>query len=264
MSNADQFREMAEAYAMGALDANERAAFEEHLAAGCVDCGRALAEARYTVSQLAYLAPEAEPSAAVRERILQAARTEAKVTPLRSSKKGGIPFWMWAGVAALLAFTAYSAWDARQMQREVRDLEARSEAELKNREELLRQRDELHREAMILSDPESVRIAMPCPDHSMPALEAKWHWKMGIVVMGQKIPTLPENRVLQLWLIPKAAGGKPIPSMAMRPEANGKLVLVVSNPPQDLAGTKALAVTEEPAGGSAAPTSAPMWVGGIS
>jgi anti-sigma-K factor RskA len=72
------------------------------------------------------------------------------------------------------------------------------------------------------------------------------------------------NRVLQLWLIPKAPRGKPIPSLTLRPDADGHFVLLVSNPPELMAETKALAITEEPAGGSPQPTTPQRWVGGVS
>jgi anti-sigma-K factor RskA len=72
------------------------------------------------------------------------------------------------------------------------------------------------------------------------------------------------NRVLQLWLIPKAPGGKPIPSLTLRPDAQGKFVLLVADPPEQMAQTKALAITEEPEGGSPQPTTEPRWVGGVS
>ena len=62
MSNCDQFREMYEAYALGALDPPEGAALEAHLATGCAECAKAVAEARWLVAQLAYLAPEASTS----------------------------------------------------------------------------------------------------------------------------------------------------------------------------------------------------------
>ena len=52
--------------------------------------------------------------------------------------------------------------------------------------------------------------------------------------------------------------------MTVRPDANGKFVLLVSNPPESMDDTKALAITEEPAGGSAAPTSPPRYSGGVS
>jgi anti-sigma factor RsiW len=62
MKNCNQFREIFEAYALGALDAAERISLEAHLATGCKDCAKSVEEARWLVSQLAYLAPEAAPS----------------------------------------------------------------------------------------------------------------------------------------------------------------------------------------------------------
>jgi anti-sigma-K factor RskA len=87
---------------------------------------------------------------------------------------------------------------------------------------------------------------------------------LGLVVSGQKIAPPPGDRVLQLWLIPKEAGGKPVPSRVVRPDDHGNFVLLVANPPEAMTETKALAITEEPAGGSALPTTTPKWVGGIS
>jgi anti-sigma-K factor RskA len=63
--------------------------------------------------------------------------------------------------------------------------------------------------------------------------------------------------VLQLWLIPKAAGGNPIPSLVVRPDADGKFDLLAANPPELMTATKALAITEEPEGGGPQPTTAP-------
>jgi anti-sigma-K factor RskA len=55
-----------------------------------------------------------------------------------------------------------------------------------------------------------------------------------------------------------------MPSRTFSPDAKGKVDLMVENPPEVLAETKALAITEEPMGGSSQPTSMPMWVGGVS
>jgi anti-sigma-K factor RskA len=96
----------------------------------------------------------------------------------------------------------------------------------------------------------------------MPNLEAAWHPDMGIYVTGQKVPMPGKNRVLQLWLISK--NGKPMPSRTFWPDSKGKVDLMVDDPPEVMADTKALAVTEEPMGGSLQPTSTPMWVGGVS
>jgi anti-sigma-K factor RskA len=264
VTNGDQFREMCEAYALGALDATDRAAFEAHLATGCTDCAKAVEEARWLVSQLAYLSPEAEPSDMLKGRLMQTVRAEAQAARSSDSPKKAIPVWMWAGVAALLLVTLYSGWQARQMQNQIRELQERAAAELQNRKNLEQELANKQREAAILTDPASVSVALASSDPQTPSLTAKWHSQLGIVLSGEKIPVPAGTRVLQLWLIPKAAGAKPIPSLTVRPDAEGKFDLVVPNPQELMADTKALAITEEPEGGSPQPTTTPRWVGGVS
>ena len=264
MNNCDQYREMYEAYALGALNPAERAAFEAHLATGCKICAKAMEEARWLVSQLAYLSPEAAPSDMLKGRLMQTVRAEAAAARPAQPPKKPIPFWMWVGVAALFILTLYSGWEARQLQIQIREVNERAAMELKNREQIEQELADAKREAVILTDPASVSIKLASSDPQSPQLEAKWHSKLGIVLVGQKIPAPSGNRVLQLWLIPKAAGAKPIPSLVVRPDADGKFELLVANPPQLMVDTKALAITEEPAGGSPAPTSTPRWVGGVS
>jgi anti-sigma-K factor RskA len=264
VKNCELFRELYEAYALGALDAAERAPLEAHLVAGCADCARAVEEARWLVSQLASLAPEAAPAPSdmLKGRLMKIVRAEAAAaTTAKESPatKSATPLWLWAGVAALLLFSAYSSWNSMQLRKEIRETQERAATLLQQRHNLEAQLDLAKREATILTDPASVKIHDP----KNPQLEAMWHSQMGIVVTGQKIPMPSGKRVLQLWLIPKAPGRKPMPSMTMRPEADGKLVLLVANPPEVLAETKALAITEEPEGGSPQPTSTPAWVGGV-
>jgi anti-sigma-K factor RskA len=264
VNNCGQFRELIEAYALGALDAEERTAFEAHLATGCKDCAQAVEEARWLVNQLAYLAPNAAPSDMLKARLMQTVRAEARAAQGSVQPKAGIPFWMWAGVAALLVLTVYSAWDARRLQKEIQTVNESAAAEFRQREQLQQELAVAKRQAHILTDANSKKFAMWPHDTQMPKLEAMWHPELGICVMGQKVPMPASNRTLQLWLIPKASGSKPMPSLTFWPDAEGKLVLMVENPPDVMADTKALAITEEPAGGSAQPTSAPMWVGGVS
>jgi anti-sigma-K factor RskA len=268
VSNHDQFRELIEGYALGSLDSQDVAAFEAHLATGCADCAKALEEARWVVSQLAYLAPPAEPPETLKGRLLQTVRTEAVATPESPARAPrAVPWWLWAGVAALLLFSAYSAWNTHRLQTDIAALQAQSEAQRKQRQkleqELLAATMKAH-EAIILSDPASVKIKLPAKDPNMPQLEAMWHPQLGIVVRGWKVPMPAEKRVLQLWLIPKAPGKKPMPSMTFWPDADGKFVLMVANPPDAMSDTQALAITEEPVGGSPQPTGTPMWVGGVS
>jgi anti-sigma-K factor RskA len=264
MNNCGPFQEMFEAYALGALDAEERAALEAHLATGCADCSRPVEEARWLVSQLAYMAPDADPSDMLKGRLMQTVRAEAQASKQVTPVKRGVPVWLWAGVAALLLFSVYSAWNAQQMSNQVREAKQRVTAILAERAEQEKQLALAKREATILTDPSSIKIVSSSQDSQTLQLEARWHSQLGIVVNGRNIPVPSGSRVWQLWLIPKAAGGKPIPSLTLRPDADGKFVLLVANPPELMAETKALAVTEEPAGGSEQPTSTPRWVGGVS
>jgi anti-sigma-K factor RskA len=259
---------MVEAYALGALDPQERAAMEAHLAAGCEECARALGEARWVVSQLAYAAPAAEPSEMLKARLIQTVRSDAKTaapTSGRSSAaKSAVPVWLWAGVAALLVMTMYSAWDARKLRTDIKDMNERAATALRENQNLQKQLAIEQREARILTDPNSKKIMLPAQDKDMPQLEAMWNAQLGIVITGQKIPMPSGNRGLQLWLIPKKDGAKPMPSQMIWPDANGKVMHLVENPPDEMWNTKALAVSAEPAGGSPQPTSTPMWVGGLS
>ena len=284
MSNCDQFREMYEAYALGALDPPERAALEAHLATGCAECAKAVAEARWLVSQLAYLAPGAATSDLLKGRLMQTVRSEAKskssppVSTEPTTTPAGIPYWLSAGIAALLLLTMYFAWDAHRLKQKLR---AANEQNRRNEQMVASTQDErasiqqklaameeqmakMHRETAILTDPSSVKIMLAAQKIQAPQMVAMWHAKYGIVLTGQKVPMPSGNRVLQLWLIPKAPGGKPMPAMTVRPDANGDFIILVANPPAAGSDTKALAITEEPAGGSAAPTTTPKWVGAMS
>jgi hypothetical protein len=269
VNSHEQFRELLECYAIGSLDAPERAALEAHLAGGCADCVKALEEARWVVSQLAYLAPNAEPSDLLKGRLLQTVRAEVASGETRQSRirQTAVPWWLWAGVAALLLFSVYSAWHERRLRSEIASLQQQTEAQRSERQKLEKEltaaKTQAH-EAMIWSDPKSKKIMLPPKDPSMPQLEAMWHPELGLCVRGWNVPSPGDKRVLQLWLIPKKQGGKPMPLVTFWPDASGTFSAMVENPPDAMSETQALAITEEPIGGSSQPTSAPMWLGGVS
>lgn len=63
-------------YALGALEGAEAREFEEHLAAGCAACAAELREFETVAGDLGLAAPEAEPPAGVRARLLALASGE--------------------------------------------------------------------------------------------------------------------------------------------------------------------------------------------
>jgi len=154
-----------------------------------------------------------------------------KLTRPPSLARGiAIPLWMWTGVAVLLALTVYSAWKSRQLGKKTRAANERAITLLQQHHDLEAKLERTRRESIILTDPASVKIALAPQDSHAPPREARWHAKLGIVLTGQKVPAPSGDRVLQLWLIPKTPGGKPIPSLALRPDAEGKFDLLVANP----------------------------------
>jgi anti-sigma-K factor RskA len=265
VKNCDQFRELIEAYALGALDPHDRAALEAHLATGCPECAKAVEEARWLITQLAYTAPDAAPSDMLKGRLMQTVRAEAQSLgkPHVMPTKSAVPFWLWAAVAALLLFSIYSAWNTRHLQDEIRQANERAAALQAERQRIEVQLADLKRDA-IMMDPASHKIALWGGEHAHPeTLEAKWHSQLGVCIMGDKVPMPSANHVLQVWFIPKKEGAKPMPSAMVRPDASGKIMIYVSAPPDSMDNTKAIAITEEPAGGSGWPTMPILWSGNV-
>ena len=94
----DTLHDLSAAYALDALDADEREAYEEHLA-GCASCREDVAAFSATAAELAFAVEPGTPPPALRGRILDAARAERpNVVPLR-------PRWA-APVAAVAAVAA--------------------------------------------------------------------------------------------------------------------------------------------------------------
>jgi hypothetical protein len=200
----------------------------------------------------------------LKERLMQMVRAEfaASRRPVLVFRMPTI--WTWIGVTALIVLALYSGWNTLRLQEQARQARYSAANAERDQRRLQEQLALTEREVTILTDPTSVRISLLPQNAQAPQLEARWHSQLGIVVTGQQIPVPAGSRVLQLWLIPKTPGAKPVPSLTVRPDLGGKFVLSVFAPPRLMAETKALAFTEEPAGGSLQPTTTPRWVGGIS
>jgi anti-sigma-K factor RskA len=99
--DTESIHDLSAAYALDALDDDERRAFEDHLA-GCERCRDEVAAYSVAAEALAYGAGPADPPPLLRDRILVAARAERpNVVPLR-------PRWVYP-VAAVAAVAACAA-----------------------------------------------------------------------------------------------------------------------------------------------------------
>jgi len=195
---------------------------------------------------------------------MQTVRTKgATKSQVASPTRPTVPFWIWAAVAAALLFAFYNAYEGRVTTTTIQQTRDALEKQIQLQQESARELAVARREALILTDPKSLKIAMPAGKNDLPVLHATWNSELGLVVSGQKLQMPSGNRTLQLWLIPKAPGAKPIPSSTLRPDGDGKVDLLVASPPDSPSATKALAITDEPEGGSPRPTTSPIWVGAV-
>ena len=109
MPTANDIHDLVAPYALDALDEEERAEFERHLA-GCGRCTRELAELQDTAASLAWAVEGPEPPGHLRDRILESARREAQVIPFRSRRRWVVPALGAAAAAAACLAVGLGIW----------------------------------------------------------------------------------------------------------------------------------------------------------
>lgn len=240
----DDVRELFAEYLFGTLEASARANVEAHLTA-CDACRGELAEEARVLDALGRGVDPAAPPPALRERILRAARAEAAapaiITPTAPRRAPSRPLpWLLAAAAVLVALVA--GW---QM------VAARGE-----RQRLAAQVSEQQRSLAVLAAGDLVRFELrgdTTPAHA----RAFWSHRHGLVFSAEGLQPVPSGRTYQLWAI---SGGKPISVGVFAAGSNGAAAVVVETP-ASLTAVEAVAVTVEPAGGLAAPSTTPILVG---
>jgi len=261
--DCEQLAPLYEEYALGVLEGEERAELEAHLARACPQCTPGLAQARWVVAQLALAAPEAIPPADLRGKILDAARssTDAERTVVPFSKpqrsRAMFPVWAWAAAAALALVTGYTIRQMEMQTTQLADLRRQMKLATLQSQALQNQLDQGRMVASIMMSPDSKPLKLMPKDKNMPMVHAYLHQHMGVAITADQMPSIAPARTLQLWFVPKT--GKPMSVAIFRPDSQGQIALVapVTMPVSEIA---ALAVTDEPAGGSPQPTTAIAWM----
>lgn len=249
MTTAHEWQELAAPYALGALAADERTAFEAHLA----QCDSCRAEVRSFVEVaglLAYGAPAAEPPAGLRARVMAEARRVRPIAPRR--RAGGAVAWFAAAAGVLLAVGAgVEAW---RLAGRVRTLESQVAA--------LDSSAAVAESTLALLTGPQVHVVTLAGTGRPPAARVFWNHTRGrFIVVASDLPPAPAGRAYQLWAIAK---GRPPMSMGtFNTDALGRatLVLPVSGEIAALEFIDNCGLTEEPAGGSPQPTEAPRLLG---
>ncbi|MBZ5641349.1 MAG: anti-sigma factor [Acidobacteriia bacterium] len=258
----EQLAAFYEEYALGVLEGEERAEMEAHLARGCERCTAGATEARRVVSNLALAAPEAQLPSGLRGKIMEPVRLSAAARagapPVNTAAKREVfPAWAWIAAAALALITGYAIRQMGNQNSQLAALQKQMKLAIAQNVALQNQLDESRMVASVMLSPDSTALKLMPKDKNMPMVHAYLHPHMGVAITADQMPAMPSARTLQLWFMPKQ--GAPMSVAIFHPDANGVIALVapVKMPVAEIA---ALAVTEEPAGGSPQPTSAPAWM----
>ncbi|MFD5447438.1 anti-sigma factor [Streptomyces sp. NPDC003470] len=231
------------AYAVHALDGEERAAFERHLAA-CDACAQEVAEFTSTAGRLA-LAATVRPRPALREQVLRRITAVRQVTPgaapaerVRRGERGGRSPARWAlaaCVAAAAALGGTAVWQYERAQ-DARHEAARAQRQVEDLAGVLAAPDAEYRSARLAGGTGTLVVSAG---------------RDRAVFMASDLAAPPEGKVYQLWF---ADGEAMRPAGLMDPGRGDQAVLMRGT----VDGASEVGITVEPAGGSDQPTSAPL------
>jgi len=232
--NHDEAVELTGAYVLGALSADERTAFEVHLAS-CNRCTAEVRALRPVGDALGQSSLPIDPPPGVRAALTQAI-TAANAAPDTASTRMTWPAWL--AIAATLALAAGAGWYAINERRE------------SDRDRLINS---------VLAAPDLARIDLAGQPVAPSAMaRAYWSRSNGLVVLASNLPPLPAGRIYQLWVLTKEPA--PMSAGLLQPDRDGRASMTVVTP-VDMPAPVAMAVTIEPAGGVAAPTGDKYLVG---
>jgi anti-sigma-K factor RskA len=252
--NHEPYDTLAATYAVGALDGEERAEFERHLAGGCVQCAEALRQSAEALAALAHSSPPMIPPPEVKQDLL---RRIAATTPARGgTTRPRRLVWAVGTLVASIAAAAFtgafvaSRYEGRlgQTAREMAALRERVQRD----EAALREQIALYRSAVdLLRDPATQVVTLHGLGPS-PAATGRviWNPTSGGHVFVANLPPAPPGQTYELW---KIAGAAPEPAGVFQVDASGygthRIPAGAGGPP-----VKVFAVTLEPEAGVPAPT----------
>jgi anti-sigma-K factor RskA len=265
MSPTHDEQALAAPYVLGALDVDDRRAFEAHVAT-CPVCTEEVRSLRHVVDGLAFAVPQRTPRPELRSRVLAVASDGLRGDHLAGRERAShlntrarLPL----AAALVLAFgLGIYAW---QLQRRIATLEARlTDAEQgalsaqRTMLEAQRAADQAQTAMAVLAAPDMVRVDLagqpPAPGATARAL---WSRNRGMVFATTNLPLPPAGRVYQVWVV---TAGAPVSAGLLTPDSSGRATAFFSTP-SDIPPPVAIAVTLEPAGGVTAPTGDRYLVG---
>jgi anti-sigma-K factor RskA len=247
-------------YALGVLTPAEQKKMEEHLRDGCDLCEPELRILNATVDRLPQgLSPASMPEGLkerVRTRMEKEGLFEASPKPVTAGREHR---FYWLATAAILAaaLAAGLYWNSRLQLNEQAKYLAEKEAQIAAMEKTLQQKDS---EISWLRDP-GVQLALLTGLAQASHAKGKMIWHpvehKGIFYV-ESLPKLDRTKSYQLWVI--GAHG-PVSAGVFETDKRGAAVLTIERIQGSVDGPPQFAVTIEPYGGVAKPTTNPILIG---
>jgi anti-sigma-K factor RskA len=228
MTDAHEIHALSGAYAVDALDPDERARFEAHLGS-CAACQAEVASLREATAVLGS-SVEAEPPAALRDRVLAeiaTVRPLPPVTGLTERRRRWTRPVVAAAAAVVLVGGGVVVW--QQAQDDTSTTQAAADRVIQAR------------------DAQHVTVDLP-GGGSATVYTSRALGRAALVT--RHMPAPPSGRTYQLWL---QKGGRMVPAGLM--DGAGDQAVLLRG---DLAGATAAGIRVEPPGGSEEPTSDPV------
>src|SRR5262245_29609772 len=265
----DPFLDLAPLAALGALDSQESADFEAH-ARGCLVCRAELEANQRLAALLSQSASPVSPSPEVRRALLEAIAPEPGERAESAPARG----WLYTALATATALGLGVGLLGVRAERDAarRDAEAAqqaSEAASDQTEQALSENQSLRKDLgdarwinELVADPGS-RIAHLTGLAPAPKGSACVVWNPARsegALMASGLPSAPEGKTYELWLIALAA---PVPAGVFAARSDGTALLRLSAL-EGARAVKTFAVTLEPAGGVSAPTGPLVLSGPVS
>ena len=240
--NCEQLRDHYDLYALGSAEPTERDEIREHLNRDCDTCIAGVRRALELAAMIGTTSPQAQPSAALRRRILASIGVE---------QKGFSWTPVWAGATALsLGVTTYLAVENRRYTRETSHLHS----------EMQTQSNEITRfsEALaILNGPDTRQASFGQGQPQPPRGTVFVNPSQGVLLIASNLPPTPTGKLYEMWMIPKT--GNPVPAGLFQSQTDGR-AMHVRKGAVDVESTGAVAVTVENESGADQPTSQPLIV----
>lgn len=245
-------------YALGALEGEEKAAFEAHVRS-CAACARAAAAAQQRIAMLGLTAQPVAVPARVKDDLMRRVHAERKAQ-LASARRSRPRRWLVpALVMSTLLFAALTGWlwtrnhDEAQQIATLRLQLAQAQARSL---EIATASDEIGR---VAGAPGTIHVALtPQPGAPAESGSVLYNPRSGTIAWFAQMPPAPRDKSYQLWLVP--ASGAPV-SLGVFSANKAMTEFTAQVNPGTTA--KAFAVTVEPKGGRPQPTGAKVLVGAV-